>query len=291
VPPQFSDTIWELVTAQDDLLNLVGPEPTSSNVVMKLADETTPWGSTGVQAAWRTEAQQMTASKLATSKKFVTLEELYAFVLATDELLQDAPRLNDRLTRQSARAISWKASDAIMWGTGAGQPLGFMSAPALVTVSKESGQAAATLAVNNLAKIFSRILVQPGSTPLWIGNRDILPQLIPLTIGNQPVWVSPSAGLHDAPGGFLLGLPLRWSEHASTLGTLGDLVLIDPQGYYAVQRDSQPQFASSIHLYFDYGVQAFRWTFRFGGEPFLSAAVSPAHGSNTKSSFVTLQAR
>ena len=112
-----------------------------------------------------------------------------------------------------------------------------------------------------------------------------------MTIGDQPIWTPPVAGLQQAPGGFLLGLPIKWSEHAETLGTKGDLQLVAPKGYYGISRAAGIQFASSIHLFFDYGMQAFRWTFRIGGQPYLSAPVAPAKGSNTKSHFVVLETR
>ena len=90
---------------------------------------------------------------------------------------------------------------------------------------------------------------------------------------------------------FLLGYSIDWKEHCKTLGDKGDLQLVSPKGYYAARRTSGVQFASSMHLYFDYAIQAFRWTFRFGGQPHLSAPVAPANGANTKSHFVTLDER
>lgn len=290
LPTEFRDQIWDLVSDSGDILGDIDMEPTSARQVDWIADESTPWGATGVQANWRAEGSQMSASKQATKGRSLTLHELYAFVLATDELLEDAPRLNARLTTKSAQAIAWKASEAVMWGTGAGQPLGFMTAASLVTVAKESGQAADTLDDQNILKMYSRLLVAPGDRPFWLANRDIVPQLATLQIGDQPVWMPPN-GLIDAPGGMLLGLPVRYSEHSKTLGDLGDLVLGSFKGYYGARRTSGVQFAQSMHLFFDYGINAFRWTFRIGGQPHLSAAVSPANGSNSKSHFVALAER
>ena len=169
--------------------------------------------------------------------------------------------------------------------------MGYFNAACLVSVAKESGQAADTIETLNIAKMFSRLWTVGGGRPLWLANRAIVPQLMTMTIGNQPVWTGFNAGLQDAPGGRMLGYPILWSEHAKTLGDKGDIQLIDLDGYYGIQKSGGIRFASSIHLFFDYGVQAFRWTFRMGGQPFLSAAISPANGSNTKSHFVTLDAR
>lgn len=290
VPAEFRDQIWELVMDSGDVLGKIDIEPTSARQVDMLADESTPWGATGVQAYWRSEGQQMNASKQATKARSVPLHELYAFVLASDELLEDAPRLNSRLTTKAAQAISWKASEAIFTGTGAGQPLGFMGAPSLVTVAKEAGQAADTVAAANVLKMYSRLLVVPGDTPTWLCNRDIVPQLAVMMIGDKPVWIPPN-GLMAAPGGMLLGYPVEFSEHNKTLGDLGDIVLGSWKGYYAARRTAGAQFAQSMHLFFDYGLQAFRWTFRLGGQPHLSAPVAPANGAATKSHFVALAER
>ena len=289
VPPEFKQDILQLVFQPDDLLAMVNPEPTGSNAVELLADESTPWGAVGVLAYWRAEAGQMTPSKLATKLRQVRLFEMYAFVTASEELLEDAPRLNNRLTQGAARAIRWKAAEAIMNGTGAGQPLGWTNGPGVVTVAKESGQATQTILPANVAKMYSR-LINPGRG-IWLVNQDCLPQLYTMTLGNYPIYMPPATGFANAPGGMLLGRPVQISEHCASLTNLNDIQFVNPDGYYATVRDSGPQFASSIHLYFDYGLDAFRWTFRLGGEPMLSAPVSPANGSNTRSHFVNLAAR
>jgi HK97 family phage major capsid protein len=285
VPPEFRQAIWEMYDGMSDIISRFTVEPTESNSVELIVDESTPWGATGVQAAWRSEGGQMTPSRLQTGLRQVRLNELYAFVLATDELLADAPRLNERLTRGAAEAINWKVSDSIMSGVGAGQPLGWMNSPALISVTRSGAN---LIAVADVLNVFKRILPLNLSKAFWIANMDTISQLYAMTSGQNNVWFPPQGGFAGAPGGFLMGLPVVLSEHASSLGTKGDLQLVDPTGMYLTQKSGGMGFASSIHLYFDFGVQAFRWTLRFGGEPFLSAAVTPAKGSNTKSHFVTL---
>jgi len=289
VPAQFRNEVSELVFNEPDLLSMVDSEPTNSNSVQFLADETTPWGSTGIQAYWGAEGNQFTASRLDTDGREIKLHKLHAFVTATEELLEDAPRLNSRLTKGAARAINWKANNAIHYGTGAGQPLGFSVASSRVSVAKETSQVAATVVAANVAKMFSRSLNPGGS--VWVVNQDVLPQLMVMVLGNQPIWTPPANGFQGAPGGYLFGRPIIFSDQCKTLGTEGDIILVDPKGYYLPVKSGGIKFGSSMHLYFDYDIQAFKWTFRLGGQPYLSAAVSPANGSKTRSHYITLAVR
>ena len=290
VPTDFRDGVWNVISETEDLMSTVDVEPTNSRQVTSLADETTPWGSVGISASWRVEGTQMTASKLSQEPRTTPLHELYAFVLATEELLEDAPRLAARITEKAGLAMAWKISDAIVYGDGVGKPLGWFESNALISIAKEGSQAADTIVAANVLKMFSRLMMVPGDSPYWLTNSDTLPQIATMVIGTQPIWTPPTTGLTNAPGGFLLGLPVRHSEHAKTLGDKGDIQLVSPKGYYAARRTSGVQAASSMHLFFDYAVQAFRWQFRFGGQPHLSAPVTPNNGA-TKSHFVTLDER
>ncbi len=287
VPAEFREEITDLVFGEEDpFMDFIAPEPTSSNRVVGLGDETTPWGSSGIQAAWRAEGTQMVATQAALSPRETQLHELYAFVLATEELLEDAPRLSNLLTRKAASAIRWKASSAFIYGDGVGKPLGWMNSAALVTQAKKSGQAADTVVAENIAGAYAR-MINPTQAS-WLINSDVLPQIMTLQIGNQPIW-QPNFAV--SPGGILLGRPILFTEHAKTLGDLGDIQFVNPNGYEAFRKQNGVTFADSIHLYFDYNIRAFRWIFRIGGQPVLSAPVSVPNGASTKSHFVTIAER
>ena len=291
VPPEFRDRIWELVNAQDNFLDDIDVEPTSSNVINDMVDDTTPWAAAGIKAKWRNEAQQMTPTRQNLKPRSIMLHELFCMVTATDELVEDAPRLENRLTAKSAEAISWLLDDTIMYGDGIAKPLGFFNSPAQVSVAKEAGQAADTIVAQNVVKMYSRVLSQGIARTAWYVNSDVMPQLMTMMLGQQPIWTPPATGFQNAPGGFLFGRPVRFSEHCKTLGDKGDIQLLDLKGYYGVRKEGGTRYATSLHLYFDYGLQAFRWILRFGGQPHLSAPVAPANGANTKSHFVSLDER
>lgn len=291
VPTAIRDRIWSFVFDEDSILSQVDSEPTAGNSVELLTDQTTPWGSTGIQAYWENEGATGTESRVDTNPVTVKMHKLMALVTANEELVQDAARLASRLMDKAPLAIRWKACDAIHNGNGVGKPLGILNSDGLVSVAKESGQAAQTIEADNIAKMYARLLPGSYARAVWKINPDVIDQLITMTLGDQPIWTPPASGLVNAPGGVLLGRPVQFSEHCQTIGTKGDIRLIDPMGYYAITKPRGIQFASSMHLLFDKDKQAFRWTFRLGGRPYLNAAQSPANGSNTKSHFVTLDTR
>ena len=290
VPPKIASEVANLVMGEESILDKLSPEPTESNTVELPVDESTPWGSTGIQAYWASEGTQMTSSKLATVGRNLSLHKLYAFVNASDELLEDAPRLESRLTIKSAEAIRWKADEAVVNGDGVGKPQGWMGADCLVSVAKETSQTAATVVAGNVLKMRARLLGN-GAGAFWLVHQSVIPQLGLMTIGDQPMWITRDAGLQEAMVGRLLGLPIFVSEHCQVVGTAGDIQLVAPNGYYSAIKQGGIKFAASMHLYFDYGLAAFRWTFRLAGQPLLSAAVSQAKGSETLSHFIVTAVR
>ena len=293
VPPDYRDLLWEVIMSEEGLFGQSNPEPTIKNMVAFAADESTAWSADGIQANWLAEAGQMSASKLATQGRLTRLEKIYAFVNVTDEILSDAPRLNNRLTRRAPEAIRFKIDEAMVNGNGTGKPLGWMNSPALITVAKEGGQAADTIVAENIANMYMRIFPESITAGArWLVNQDIFQQLTELEIGGRIVYSSPVTGIVNAPAGTLFGIPIMFSQHAKTLGDLGDIQLIDiAQGYYSTNKAGGIKFATSIHLFFDYDVNSFRWTFRVGGRPYLSAPIDPQFGSNSNSHFVALAAR
>ena len=288
VPTAHRNQIVEAFNGEDGLHKEVETEPVSTNNVEFLRDETTPWGSAGVIARFIGENIQFSASKMEQEASRLWLHKLYVFALATEELLADAQRLTNRLGPKTGQAMAWKLGEKIVRGTGVNEPQGWTHANGpLITVAKESGQAADTIVTANVLKMYARQL--DIANAIWYINKNIIPQLAVMTIGNQPIYVPPS-GLKDAPFGSLLGRPIRYSDHAETLGNKTDIMFVSPKGYYSPRRTGGPQEAQSMHLYFDYDVRAFRTTWRIGGSPFLTQPLTPAYG-DTQSHFVTLAER
>ena len=297
VPPDFRTNIMELVTGQEALLGRCDNIPTASNALVLPVDETTPWQTSGgIQAYWEGEAQQFQQVKPLIRTAQIRLNKLTALVGVTDELLEDAPAMNSYLTKKAPEKMSFKISRSIVGGTGAGQPLGLLNSPALVSVAKESGQAAATIVVANIVKMYARMYAPSLRSAVWLVNQDIYPQLLQLAItgaggGVFPVFLPPG-GLSDAPYGTLMGRPIIPTEACETLGTQGDIFFVDLKQYLTSTKVGGPRMDVSMHLWFDYDMAAYRFVIRVAGQPWWSTPATPRSGSaNTLSPFVTLDPR
>ena len=87
-----------------------------------------------------------------------------------------------------------------------------------------------------------------------------------------------------------MGRPLILTEKCQTLGTAGDIALVDFSAYVVAGKANSeaPTVATSIHFKFDYAMQSFRYTIRYDGQPLWTSALTPKYSSSTLSPFLVL---
>ena len=300
VQQDFSSTllknVWEtgLLASRCRRITISG---TSNSIKINGIDETSRvagsrWG--GIRGYWAAEAAEKTASKPKFRKITLDLNKLVGLCYATDELLDDSAALAGILQQGFAEEFGFLLDDAIINGTGAGQPLGILNGGCVVSVAKETGQAAATLVYENIVKMWARIFARSRANSTWLINQDVEPQLHQMSLavgtGGVPVYM-PAGGASASPYSTLFGRPVLPIEQCATLGTTGDIYLADFAGGYVLAEKGGMQSDMSIHVRFIYDESVFRFVLRVDGQPVLSSAVTPYKGSNTLSHFVKLDAR
>jgi len=291
VPPQFSREIWALANGEAAFLPLTDNNQIETNSMTFPSDETTPWGTDGIRIYWENEAAEANKTKPKITPNTLRMNKLMGVVPVTDELMEDAPALGAYLERKVGELIRFKVNDAIINGSGVGRPKGIMNSGAVVSVAKETSQTADTVTADNVAKMIARLPAGSLSRAVWVIHSDVLPQLITMTVGNTPIWTPPNGGLRDAPAGFLLGRPIMISQTAQPLGDQGDIALIDFGSYRTITKAGGIETATSIHVWFDSGVTAFRVQFRIDGGPMLSKPIAQNNGGGQQSPFVVLAER
>jgi HK97 family phage major capsid protein len=271
---------------------------TSNSLKINGIDETSRAStrSGGILGYWEEEAAEKTASKPKFRKIELNLKKLIGLCYATDELLQDASALEGVIRQGFVSEFGFLLDDSIINGTGAGQPLGILNAGCLVSVSKESGQKAATVVAENVINMYSRLFAQSRPNAVWLINQNIEPQLFTMSLavgtGGVPIYM-PAGGLSGQPYGTLFGRPVIAIEQAATLGTVGDIIFADLPGGYILAEKGGIQSDMSIHVRFVYDESVFRFVLRVDGQPVRASALTPYKGgaSYTQSHFVALATR
>lgn len=299
VPPTFSNAIFARVYDENNLLNKTDKYPVSGNTMTfpRSAESSradgSRWG--GVQSFWVQEGSTITPSAPTFGQLKLNLHKLATLVRLTSELKTDAGgALDSYLSKVFSSEIAFETGKAIYRGNGVGRPLGMINAACAVTVSKESGQGAATILPQNIVKMWARrFSLGPTGSYMWLKNQDVDPQLHLMTLGIGTAGIAtymPPGGLSGAPYATLMGAPVMDIEWASTLGTVGDIALVDPSQYVTISQGG-PQTMSSLHVYFTTDEEAVRTTWRIDGQPWWASALTPYQGTNTQSPIILLATR
>ena len=249
------------------------------------------WG--GIILYWIGEGTNKTPTRPEFRQIELSLKKVCGLYYATDELLQDASALASVAEQGFVQALDVELERVIIRGTGAGQPLGIMNAPCLITVTAETGQLISTVLFENIINMWARLWSRSQSSAVWLVSQSIMPQLMQMQIGigaaGQPVWLPPN-GVAGSPNGTLMGRPVYSIENCSNLSTTGDIILAD-LGEYLMATKGGPQIASSIHVQFIADETVFRIVFRCDGQPAWNTALLPKDGGVSVGPFVTLATR
>lgn len=247
------------------------------------------WG--GVRVYRAAEAATVESSRPKIDRQETRLEDLRGIAYMTERQIEDAGAMQQVYSNAFASEFAFVVDDEIVRGDGVGRCLGLLNSAALVTVAKETGQAAATVVTDNLSKMWNRLHPRSRGNAAWYINSDVEPQLdhlaIPVGTGAlEPRYIT------WGPDGVLRikGRPVQVVEQCESVGTVGDIILADLSQYVLVDK-GQLQGQSSMHVRFLHWEMAFRWQVRINGQPKWKSALTPYKGSASQSPFVALATR
>lgn len=294
VQEDFAGTILDTAAKAGEILSRVDRYTVSSNANAArwvMIDETditeTVFG--GVQTYWTSEGHTVAASKPQFREMKLDLEKVMGFAYATEELLQDAAFMSGFYERAFSLAINRLLESSIIGGDGAGKPLGILNSPALVTIAKESQQAAKSVKTENFLKMWSGCLFQNRANTVWLLHPDLESQLPTLKLGTDNIWM-PEGGLSGSMYQTILGRPIIFNDQCSEIGTKGDVMLVDLSQYMLLAKGTAKQ-DWSMHVEFLSDQMCFRIVLRVNGAPKLNSPITLKNSNNTRSPFITLATR
>jgi HK97 family phage major capsid protein len=265
--------------------DVVGPN--SNGMVYNAIDESSRADGSrmgGVLGYWVGEATAPTATKPKFRQVALKLKKVGALCYATDELLEDAVALDSWINRSVPQELAFKMEDAIYNGDGVAKPLGILTSPCLVTVTRDTG---GKVLLADILAMWARRWAGV-SDYVWLCGQDTWSQLPQLYLANQPLFMPPG-GITGQPYGSIFGRPVIENEYSPALNAKGDIMLASLSQYQTITKGGV-NAASSIHVLFTTDETAFRFIARIDGAPMWASTLTPKNAGNTLSPFVVLGA-
>lgn len=292
VPEAFSPDLLQIKPEDDPMGSLVTQVPMESQVVKipaRVDKNHSTSVSGGLTVTRKPETIAATSSQMTLEQVRLEAFSLFGLAYATEEILTDSPISFAALLAAgfSDQFTSHVINERIN-GSGIGEFLGALNSGCLISISKETGQAAGSIVYENIIKMRARCWGYGDA--IWLANYDSLPHLMLMNqavgTGGMPVW-QPSAR-EDHPD-LLLGRPLVFTEYCKTVGTVGDILLANWREF--LEGTLQPlNSEESIHVRFVNHERTFKFWLRNAGAPWWKSALTPKNGA-TLSPFVVCQTR
>jgi HK97 family phage major capsid protein len=293
VPPEFAQQLLALAEEQAIVRARAFVQPMASATLMfPYLDVTTvqtagtsPFFG-GIIFNWTEEAQTRTETEPQFKMLELKAHELSGYTVSSNVLLQDAAfGLEKFLFTIFARALAWYEDYAFLQGNGVGKPVGMLKCNANLQVNRQTG---GTFTYQDAAKMVSRLLPSSMNNAIWVIHPYALQPLVQLADSSgRLVWVPNVGGAQDKIPGTLFGRPVLVSEKVPTLGSTGDVNLLDPTLYVIGDRQ-QLEIMASQHVNFLRNQMTWRVVERVDGQPWLDKQVTLQDGSSTVSPFVSL---
>jgi HK97 family phage major capsid protein len=208
----------------------------------------------------------------------------------SNEQLQDAPGFEGKMMAAVQAAVGYGIDRVCLRGTGAGQPLGVLNQPSLITVDKQNGQQADTIVYENLTAMFSRLPGASVGSSVWLASQSCIPALSTLSVavgtGGSHIPV-----MTESNGQFsILTRPVIFTDLCRPIGDAADLVICDLSQYTIGMRAGMA-IERSMHVGFAKNRITFRLLMRFDGGSGWDQPFQPEFSAPTQSPFIQLAAR
>ena len=301
VPTQYADQLYRDVLTESVLFDKARKYPISlGNSLFIPVRQINTLGVTaatgGSLGSWlNADGVTITPQKPVYNRVQMTLNRWGTLLPVTDELLQDNNvALSNFIFDEGGMALAWDLNEAMVRGTGLGQPQGILGSGAMVTVAALDG-ATPTIEYSDLVNMKNALYtIIPGNTGscVWLAHPDCESQFLTLQDGAGRNIYYAAGTLQNQPKAMLFGIPVEYSYHCNALGVQGDIILADMRQYFVSTRvNGGIETAMSMHLYFSAAEVAYRILYRIDGKTARQAPMALPHTNQSRSGFVTLSTR
>lgn len=233
----------------------------------------------GLTAEWLAESGEATETFAKLRRILLSARKLGCYTSASNELVADGVTFEEQLSGALVKTIGFYLDYSFIQGTGAGQPLGILNDPSLITVEKETGQLTKTILYTNVLKMFARLAPQCMKNAVWIASQTTIPEMLSMTITIGTGGAIAPAVTQSNGKFYLLTKEVLFTEKVPPLGTKGDIILADLSQYSVGLRKEVSLDKSNAPGWLK-DESSYRAIVRADGQGQWNTAISPKHGDS-----------
>ncbi len=264
----------------------------SSRMLLPLPDATTAQTAAtapffgGILMTWTQEQQTRPETEPAFRQVELKAWDLTGYALESNPMAADAgPGLEAWFRKIFAQSIAWYEDRAYLFADGVGKPTGILNNAGTKVVTR---QTSVQFTQQDVYKMSQALLPDSWGRAIWIVSPSIWEWLMKMGTTqwqiNQPMDVT-----EGKPHFVLNGQHGFVSSQCPTVGTTGDVILVDP-GLYVIGDRGAVEIAVSLHepTAFLKNQLVWRVTYRGDGQPWFNKLLTMADASTTVSPYVVL---
>lgn len=238
----------------------------------------------GVTVGWIGEGGAKPATEGHLEEISLEPKEVAAHTVVTDKLLRNWSAASAFISNLLRGAITAAEDFKFLRGNGVGCPLGVINAPGAVKVVRNT---AATIIYADIVAMLAKLMPDSVGKAVWIANQSALPKIMTLQDANGNYIFIQGNATAGVPA-TLAGIPIRFNGRTPTLGTEGDLMLVD-FSYYLIKDGAGPFVAASEHVHFTDNKTVIKAFWNVDGQGWVKNPLTLEDGSTTVSPYVILK--
>jgi HK97 family phage major capsid protein len=287
VPEQFNPEIL-MIQPQTDIVRsrsmvLPAGDPPDAKLTMPALDQGSNGVYGGVEVQWIGEGEEKPDTSGSLREVSLQPQEVAATTIVTDKLLRNWAAANAFISTLLQRAMRAAEDIAFLVGNGVGKPKGVLGAPAGIAVNRA---VANQISYADVIGLLAKLLPESVAGAVFVANQSTLPQIATLQDGGGRYIFIQGDATKGIPS-TLAGIPIVFTGKTKTLGTKGDLMLLD-LSYYLIKDGSGPFIAASEHVLFKQNKTVIKVFWNVDGQPWMVEPLTLEDGVTKVTPFVVL---
>lgn len=237
----------------------------------------------GVEVYWIGEGAEKPETGAALREVSLQPQEVAAHTVVTDKLLRNWEAASTFISTLLQNAVVAAEDVAFLRGNGVAKPIGVLNGPGALAVNRN---VANDIQYVDIVNMLAKLLPESVSRAVWVANQGTLPKISTLRDGAGNYIFIQGDATRRIPA-TLAGIPIMFTGKTPTLGSKGDLMLVDFT-YYLIKDGSGPFVAASEHVLFRQNKTVIKIYWNVDGKGWVNEALTLEDGITKVSPYVVL---